>query len=272
MLASQRQQFILEHVLRAGGARVSELVEELDVSDMTIRRDIGALERQGLLSRVHGGVTTLPGRTAEEPGFAAKSVIQLAEKEAIGACAAQLVQAGDAIAVSAGTTTHALARAVRDVPNLTVVTNSLAVSDEMHAVGRVDRRVLLTGGIRTPSDALVGPMAVGALRDLHVDWLFLGVHGMDPDAGLTTPNLEEVDTDRALIASAKRVVLLADHTKWRLVALAAIISLSEVDILISDSGLPDEARDELRSYVSDVRVVELDATIDSAQAGSGATG
>ena len=95
---------------------------------------------------------------------------------------------------------------------------------------------MLTGGARTRSDALVGPVALAALRDLHVDWLFLGVHGMDQRAGLTTPNLGEADTDRALIASAQRVVVVADHSKWDVVGLAAIAPIADIDILVTDDG------------------------------------
>jgi DeoR/GlpR family transcriptional regulator of sugar metabolism len=260
MLASQRQQHILDQVLRDGGVRVSELVDELAVSDMTVRRDIEVLAAQGLVTRVHGGATRVAGRSAEEPGFVTKSALQPTEKRAIGRAAARLVEPGAAVAISGGTTTHALARALADVPDLTVVTNSLPVADVLHAAGRRDLTVVLTGGVRTPSDALVGPVAVAALRTLHVDWAFLGVHGMDERAGLTTPNLVEAETDRAMITCARRLAVVADHSKWGVVGLASIAGLDDVDVLITDSALPDAARAALSARVGTLTVVSALAT------------
>ena len=101
---------------------------------------------------------------------------------------------------------------------------------------------MLTGGVRTPSDALVGPVAVAALRSLHVDWLFLGVHGIDERAGFTTPNLVEAETNRALIAAARQVVVTADSTKWGVVGLCSMARLDDVDVVVTDDGLDAEAR------------------------------
>lgn len=249
MLARQRQERILEQIQLTGGARVSDLVELLGVSDMTVRRDIAALARKGLVARVHGGATALSGRSADEPGFAAKSELQTDAKAAIAAAAAALVQPGDCVAISAGTTTYAVARELRTVPDLTVVTNSVPAAELLHSTTRDDLTVVLTGGVRTPSDALVGPVAVGALRSLHVDSLFLGVHGIDERAGLTTPNLEEAETNRALIACARQVVVTADSTKWGVVGLSSMARLENVDVVVTDDGLDAEAQRVLASRV-----------------------
>jgi DeoR/GlpR family transcriptional regulator of sugar metabolism len=242
MLARQRQERILDEVRRHGGARVAELVDLLDVSDMTVRRDIESLARRGLVERVHGGATAVGTRSGEEPGFVAKSALARREKDAIAGEVARLVEPGETVAVSAGTTTLAVARRLLAVPNLTVVTNSVPVADVMHDPTRPDRTVVLVGGQRTPSDALVGPVAVAALRSLHVDTLVLGVHGMTERAGLTTPNLVEAETDRALVAAARRVVVAADHSKWGVVGLASIAALSDIDVLVTDAGLPRSAQ------------------------------
>jgi len=242
VLARQRQERILDAVRLTGGARVSDLVNLLGVSDMTIRRDIAALARKGMVARVHGGATAISGRSAEEPGFAAKSSLQTAEKAAIAAAAADLVHPGDCVAISAGTTTFAVAQQLRLVPDLTVVTNSLPVAEILHETGRDDLTVVLTGGERTPSDALVGPVAVTTLRGLHVDWLFMGVHGFDERAGFTTPNLVEAETNRALIASARQVVVTADSSKWGVVGLSTMARLDEIDVLVTDAALDPEAQ------------------------------
>jgi DeoR/GlpR family transcriptional regulator of sugar metabolism len=249
MLARQRQERILEQIELSGGARVSDLVELLGVSDMTVRRDIAALARKGLVARVHGGATALSGRSAEEPGFAAKSGLQTDQKAAIAAAAAALVHAGDCVAISAGTTTFEVARELRLVPDLAVVTNSVPAAELLHSMARDDLTVVLTGGVRTPSDALVGPVAVGALRSLHVDSLFLGVHGIDERAGLTTPNLEEAETNRALIASARQVVVTVDSSKWGVVGLSSMARLDNVDVVVTDDGLDAEAQRVLASRV-----------------------
>ena len=170
MLARQRQTAILERLRRAGGVRVTELAAEFGVSDMTIRRDLDTLHEQGLLAKVHGGATPAGPGSTDEPGFHAKSVRQSAEKAAIADYAAGLVRPGAAIALSAGTTTAELARRLVDVPGLTVVTNSLPVAEALHVGGRPDQTVVLTGGVRTPSAALVGPLAVAALAALPTLW------------------------------------------------------------------------------------------------------
>jgi DeoR/GlpR family transcriptional regulator of sugar metabolism len=246
MLARQRQELILDAVRTTGGVRVSELVERLGVSDMTVRRDIDVLATRGLVTRVHGGATAA-GSSVDEPGFAAKSGLHTAAKQAIAAAAAALIEPGASVALSAGTTTHAVASVLLTVPRLTVVTNSLRVAEVLHESPRDDLTVVLTGGERTPSDALVGPVAVAALRRLHVDWLLMGVHGMDAEAGFTTPNLVEAETNRALVASARRVAVVADNSKWGVVGLSTIATLDEVDVVVTDAGLEEDARKILES-------------------------
>jgi len=261
MLARQRQERILEQIRSTGGARVSDLVELLGVSDMTVRRDIAILAREGLVARVHGGATAVSGRSADEPGFAAKSGLQTREKRAIAATAAGLVRPGDSVALSGGTTTYAIALELRRIADLTVVTNSVPVAEALHACGRDDLTVILTGGVRTPSDALVGPVAVCALRTLHVDWLFLGVHGFDEHAGFTTPNLVEAETNRALVSCARQVVVVADSTKWGVVGLSSMARLEEVDVVVTDEGLGEQARRVLSPRVGRLCLAGLPASV-----------
>jgi DeoR/GlpR family transcriptional regulator of sugar metabolism len=254
MLAQQRQTAILERVRHEGGVRVSDLVVEFGVSDMTIRRDLEALADQGLVAKVHGGATVIRPGSTEEPGFAAKSVRNRAEKAAIAARAVQLVRPGMAVALSAGTTTAELARRLVTVPELTIVTNSVPVADVFFGSSRPDQTVVLTGGVRTPSDALVGPVAVAAIRTFHLDLLFLGVHGMSERAGFTTPNLMEAETDRALVAAAERLVVLADHSKWDLLGISTIAALEEADVLVTDGRLAEIARETLEDAVGELMI------------------
>jgi DeoR/GlpR family transcriptional regulator of sugar metabolism len=255
MLARHRQSLILQAVRSDGSARVSDLTQRLGVSDMTIRRDLEVLARDGLVEKVHGGAV-MPGTPAgHEPGFEAKFAFERPEKNAIARAAARLVRPGTAIAVTAGTTTLALAQCLLDVPGLTIVTNSLPVMNAFHGTRGLDGTadsVVLTGGVRTASDALVGPIADLAIRSLHFDLLFLGCYGFDAEAGLTTPNLAEAETNRTFIRVARRVVLLADHTKWGVVSLSSFARLSEVDVLVTDDLLSGDGRAEAAAAVGEV--------------------
>ncbi|MFE0349368.1 DeoR/GlpR family DNA-binding transcription regulator [Streptomyces griseoluteus] len=251
LLAEQRRALIVDEVRRRGGVRVNELTRQLGVSDMTVRRDLDALARQGVLEKVHGGAVPVVEASTHEPGFEAKSGLEPTAKEEIARAAARLVAPGSAIALSGGTTTYTLARQLLEVPDLTVVTNSVRVADVFHTAQRTSGRrpgaatVVLTGGVRTPSDSLVGPVADRAIAALHFDLLFLGVHGISAEAGLSTPNLAEAETNRQLVRSARRVVVVADHTKWGTVGLSSFAALDDVDTLVTDGGLPAEARAEI---------------------------
>lgn len=264
LLAEQRRALILEEVRRRGGARVNELTRKLNVSDMTVRRDLDALARQGALEKVHGGAVPVAEASTHEPGFEAKSSLELTAKEDIARAAASMAQPGSAIALSGGTTTYALAQQLLDVPNLTVVTNSVRVADVFHSAQRSSAAaqpghsgaatVVLTGGVRTPSDSLVGSVADAAIRSLHFDVLFLGVHGISVEAGLSTPNLAEAETNRRFVGSARRVIVVADHTKWGTVGLSSFASLEQVDTLVTDGGLPPGARAEIQEHLPELLV------------------
>ncbi|MCZ4511703.1 DeoR/GlpR family DNA-binding transcription regulator [Streptomyces phaeochromogenes] len=255
LLAEQRRALILDEVRRRGGVRVNELTRKLGVSDMTVRRDLDALARQGVVEKVHGGAVPVVEASTHEPGFEAKSGLELSAKEDIARAAAAMVAPGTAIALSGGTTTYALAHQLLDVPDLTVVTNSVRVADVFHAAQRTSGQrqgaatVVLTGGVRTPSDSLVGPVADQAIAALHFDVLFLGVHGISVEAGLSTPNLAEAETNRRLVQSARRVVVVADHTKWGTVGLSSFAALEQIDTLVTDDGLPAGARAEISEHL-----------------------
>ncbi|MFD5560335.1 DeoR/GlpR family DNA-binding transcription regulator [Kitasatospora griseola] len=242
LLAAQRRALILDQVRRHGAVKVAELVDRLGVSDMTVRRDLDALARTGAVRKVHGGAVARTA-AAEEPAFEAKSGLETDTKAALAEAAAAQVQPGSVVAISAGTTTYAVAARLLDVPGLTVVTNSLPVAELLRThPGEDGPDLLLTGGAPTRSAALVGPLADQAIRSLHVDLLIIGAHGVSEHAGLTTPNLAEAQTNRALIASAHRTVAVADHTKWGIVGLSSFAALTDLDCFITDHDIPADAR------------------------------
>jgi DeoR family glycerol-3-phosphate regulon repressor len=248
-------------VQQHGIVRISDLSSMLGVSDMTVRRDIDTLAASGLLQKVHGGAKVPGSLRTDEPGFEKKSMQEESEKSAIAREALSFVTPGSAIGLSAGTTTWTLAKMLSTVEGLTIVTNSIRIADVFYrAVARKEGNrtsVILTGGERTPSDALVGPIAISALGQLHLDTLFLGVHGVETRAGFTTPNLLEAETNRAFAATARNVVVLADHTKWGTVGMSTIAKLSEVDTLITDDAMPQDARETLNGMIDEVRYAPL---------------
>ncbi len=255
MLARQRHDLIVEHVHRVGSVRVRDLAEKLHVSEMTIRRDLDTLARQGLIEKVHGGATRMVDASSFEPGFAAKQERQLVEKDLIARRALDFVAPSSSIGLTAGTTTWTFARHLGVIADLTVVTNAPSIAQALYQAPDPQASVVLTGGVRTPSDALVGPIATSALSTLHIDVLFLGVHGMDEGLGFSTPNLAEAEVNRAFIAAARRVVVLADHTKWGMRGFAQIAPLERADLVISDSSLPMRAQQTLQNLGVDVALV-----------------
>ena len=242
MLAPQRHAHILERLRADGAVRVSDLMRELSVSDMTVRRDLETLESQGHLVKVHGGATLLRESAVHEPGFDTKRTLEHDAKLAIAREAAAMVEPGMAVAVSAGSTTYEVSRRLTEIPRLTIVTNSVPAAEVLYHAGRADQTIILSGGVRTPSDALVGPFAVSALRAVNVDLVFLGVHGMHERAGFTTPNMLEAETNQALIETGGRLVVTADHTKWGVTGVSTIARLDRADVIISDEALDAEAR------------------------------
>ena len=245
MLAAVRRDAIVAELVASPAVRVATLAHQFEVSEMTIRRDIEALDAAGALVRVHGGAIRPHSLSATEPGFSANADRHTEAKKQIALAASELISPGMTISLTGGTTVYQLAALLPDLGPLTVLTNSLPVADLLHSFHNRDRgrdlTVLLTGGERSPSEALVGPLATATVSHLYVDLCFMGVHGVHPTAGITTPNLAEADTNRAFALQCARLVVLADSTKIGVVALARITDLSELNCLVTagDAAGPD---------------------------------
>jgi DeoR/GlpR family transcriptional regulator of sugar metabolism len=257
MLAAERRGAILRTLNSGGAVRVADLAAELAVSEMTVRRDLDALDAQDLLRKVHGGAVARHNR-GEEPRSSVKAGQQRAEKAAIAAAAAATVEDGMTIAIGAGTTTTELARHLQARPSITVVTNSISVFQELTDPTVDDAPlVYLSGGVRTPSDALVGPIADAAIASFRVDATYLGVHGFDPEAGLTSPNIDEAQTNRTLIGVGGRLVVLADHTKYGEVGACVFARLAQVRTLIVDDALTSSDRAVIGTHVGELVITAV---------------
>jgi DeoR/GlpR family transcriptional regulator of sugar metabolism len=249
-LGPERRERILQTVRERGSVRVSDLAEELDVSPMTVRRDIGALAEDGKLERIHGGARLRGGQVAEEPLPEAKTLLNPEAKRAIAVAAAQRISPGEVVGIGSGTTALAFARAIASIPDLTVATNCVPVAQVLWDASSA--RVILTGGDRTPSEGLVGPITLQALEHLHLDTVVLGTHGLDLEAGCTTPNMLEAQVNRAFLRRARRSMILADADKLGVVGLTTFAGIDDMDVLVTDASLPSSAREALEADGVDV--------------------
>ncbi|MEU3405421.1 DeoR/GlpR family DNA-binding transcription regulator [Streptomyces sp. NPDC006670] len=243
MYAPERQQQILHLAQERGRVEVPALAEEFRVTQETIRRDLSALDRAGLLHRVHGGA--LPaGALHLEPGLAERDSTAAAEKERIAKAALALLPAEGSVILDAGTTVSRLAALLPVDSALTVVTNALPV-----AVRLADHPALslhLIGGrLRHRTHASVDAWALRDLADVHADVAVVATNGFSPQDGLSTPDLTEAAVKRAMLGSARRVVLVADSSKFGARHFARFGALDQVDVLVTDTGLTDEQAAEI---------------------------
>ncbi|MEU4409990.1 DeoR/GlpR family DNA-binding transcription regulator [Streptosporangium sp. NPDC023963] len=243
MFAAERRQRILELVRANGAVSLRDLAQSVQSSEVTVRRDLRALEAEGLLNRHHGGAT-LPGELSREPTYSQKTQTAAAEKRAIADLAVSLVEDGDAIVVGAGTTTQDFARRLARVTELAVVTNSLLVAQALTDSPRVE--VVMTGGtLRGSIHALVGSAAERSLAGLRVRRAFISGNGLTAERGLSTPNMQVASVDRALAAAAEEVVVLIDHTKVGVDTMVQTVPTEEITHLITDDEAPREVLDDL---------------------------
>jgi DeoR family fructose operon transcriptional repressor len=248
MFAEERLLRIVEMVNHLGKATVAELSESLAVSSVTIRRDLERLDEKELLIRTHGGAMALQNNRLEatlEKSFSEKEEAFAAEKERIAEVASKLVNDGDAVLLTPGTTNMRLARMLIGKKELTLVTNAANIVTHIGSDSGID--IILTGGkLRNKSFAMVGPLADQALSGIRVDKLFLGIDGFDFNEGLTTPNLAEANTNRQMISIAKKVIVIADHSKFGKVAFSQIAPLHVVHTVITDHLLPNAVAQRIR--------------------------
>lgn len=256
MFAAERRQRILDLVRSSGAISLRELARQVQTSEVTVRRDLRALESEGLLDRRHGGAV-LPGGLAHEPSYSEKSHVAAAAKAAIAELAASLVNDGDALVVGAGTTTQALARQLTRFTELTVVTNSLLVAQVLARARGIE--VVMTGGsLRGSIHALVGSMTEQALASVQGTRVFLSGNGITAERGLSTPNVAVAGVDRALAAAGRDVVVLADHTKVGLDSTMQTVPPTRIGHLITDDKADPAQLAELRSAGVEVHVALVD--------------
>jgi len=244
MLNEERRRSILDMLHRDGRVLVTDLAGHFRTSQITIRKDLEVLDSQGLIERTHGGALPLRAGALVDPTLREKERLHRKEKLRIAQAAAKLVEPGQSVLLDSGTTTTAIARALKDVANLTVITNATNIAAEL-AGTNID--VILTGGtLRKNSFSLVGPIAEHALRQLSADILFLGVDGFDTAAGLFTPNILEAQVNRIMVEISAKKVAVCDSSKFGRRSLCNIMPSSAVDQVITDNNIGKRELQALR--------------------------
>lgn len=249
-LPVERRQRILQMLEAQGSLRTTDLQRTLGVSLATVRRDLEALAQQGVIERIHGGALLRTLGTAFEPPFAVKSAVMLAEKERISKRAAEMVPVGATVVLDSGSTTCALARQLAG-RRVTIIALDVAAA-QAAAVGETE--VLLVGGrVRNGLFSLVGPWTEETLKSLFGDFFFMGADAVD-GSEITNSTVEEAAVKRIGIRIARKVVLLADHTKFGRRSLAQVCRLSDVSTIVTDSGI-GPLEEALLEHVEQVFVV-----------------
>ena len=250
MLAEQRHQLILQALRSGGTATVTDLAGRLEASAATVRRDLLKLEEDGLLTRVHGGAVI-----EEDPAaFAEAAEANVAEKDAIAAQAATLIEDGQSIILDSGTTVHRLARRLHG-RRITVITNNLVVYEELVQDESIEL-MLLGGMVIRESRMLDGFMAEDNLRQVHADWLFMGACGVRSGGQVMDTTVAEVPARRAMIAAGDKVALLADSSKFPGTGMVKICGPEELDVVLTNSS--SDAATCTALEVAGARVTQVD--------------
>lgn len=245
LIPVERRRLIQELARSRGIVQVADLSNRLNVSEITVRRDLEVLEQEGVLERTHGGAI-YSQRMSAEPHYTYKDRIHRQEKQAIGQAAAALVEEGDTILINSGSTTFQVIRHLQlsGQRDITIITSNISALVEIQ---ESDQELILIGGtFRQPSNSLVGPLAVMALQQINANKAFIGVDGISARYGLTTPTLQEAEIARLMIERTHGpVIVVADHSKVGVVADFVTVPVDKVDVLVTDDGFDEEYRVEL---------------------------
>ena len=247
MLVEERRRYILDLLEQSKRVTVRQLSDLFGVSTVTIRGDLEVLEQMGALVRSHGGAVK-PHSPAPDLPINLKEALRQNEKARIGSVAASMIRSGETIIFDSGTTTAAVARCVAGLrlESLTVITNALNIALELASVPNL--RIIMLGGIlRGAALSMVGPHAEHALMNLNADRMFLGVDGIDPEVGLSTPDLLEAQLSGLMIRISREVVAVADSTKFMNRSLSVIAKLDAIHKVVTDEGIPPEMTEALQT-------------------------
>jgi len=260
VLDVERRQQIIGFVERHSGATVAELGERFGVSHATVRRDLALLSRRGLIERAHGGAAPKLLDSAQrfpEPPILKRSALQAEEKRRIGQAASKYVRDGDVALISGGTTTAQMIPHLVDRQELTVITNALNIASLLAPYPNITV-IILGGALRHSELSMLGALTEDALKNLRADELFMGTPAINVDYGLSADDMTEVQSDRTIMASAREITVLADHSKFGKIATVRQASMERIHRVVTDSGVGPTHVAALREKGVEVEVASLD--------------
>lgn len=258
MTTLDRHSKIVEIVTQNGQISIPEICDKFDVSEMTARRDLNELDRQGLLRRVHKGAVVNLGRSFEPP-FSTRIVNNPEAKSKIGLRAAEMVVNGDSIALDVGTTTLEIVKGLKGKKNLTIITSCLQVASLVVDTLSLsdDVRLIIAGGVVRPRElSMVGAITQSVYQNYHVDKAFIGIAGISPVDGLTEYNLDDAQTKQTIIKSALKKIIVADGSKLGLTTFATVAPLDSIDTIITDPTAPEDIVEQIREKGVDVIIAD----------------
>lgn len=241
MFTKERRAGILKMLENNQEVLVTTLAHEFDTSEVTIRKDLTELQRRNLLIRTRGGAIRVPNtRNDIDTSVDKKRLFNFKEKRAIGRLAATLIEDGDTIMIDSGSTTLEIAKNLDRFHDLTIITSAINIAMELLRYDRFNI-IMLGGHLRKTSHSVVGPMVETTLRILYCDKLFIGIDSFTPE-GISTPNIEEANTNQTMISRARQTIAVCDSSKFGKRSLAHIASLNEISTVVTDSGLNAETQ------------------------------
>lgn len=243
MMQIERHRQIQKFLNIHGSAKVEELAELLDVSAMTIRRDLEQLEKLNVVSRFFGGAILKSAMSVEVP-YKDKSAANIENKKRIAWEALKQIRDGQIIFLDSGTTSMELAKLLKNFTSLTVVTSDIRIAGYLALNTQLE--IYCTGGkVQNRTGACIGPQAVQLLRDMEVDVAFIGTSSINQDLYLCTPSLEKSEIKRQILKSSEKVILLTDSSKFGAKSFIKVCHLREIPLLITDKGLTDTVRRQI---------------------------
>ena len=243
MLSQQRQKLILDFLRTHKLAQVQHLSDILGMSLSTVRRDLSDMEGIGIVRRVHGGAILV--QELPESPILQRSSTYIDEKQRIGAAAAQMVEDGETIIITGGTTTEMMIPHLAEKLSLTVVTNALNIAWKLAQFTHISV-VVLGGYLRHSEYSLLGHLTIQAMQDIHVGKIFHGIYGLDLANGLAGTYIQEVQTDREIIDAAQQLIVLADSSKFGRTGAVRLAPIERVSTLITDKGAPGDEVEALQ--------------------------
>ncbi len=245
MLGEERRQYIINLVNKTGSISASEIAKSLNISEVTIRRDLNKLAKKGLIKRTHGGAINI-NSVGYELKFEIQKEKNIEEKKRIALAAASFIDDGDVILIEAGTTGYQTALNITSRKELTVITNSCDIAV---LLGKTNPqfKIILSGGIlNTDTHSLIGPLADASFRSLFVDKAFIGISGIDIEKGITAVDPLEAQTKKFIINSAKKIFALCDHSKISHICMNFVAPIKIINTFITDDKADKDFLDKLK--------------------------